>query len=106
MCAGDGLEDAVRFWTDEVDASVIGVNVAERPKFKRTTICVPLNIDQGFARKVSPVGTNDDDKYEYYLGSTDGTEIDFTFVTDGDPFDTNIPAYSVRLVLPIDTTAP
>lgn len=96
MCAGNGFDDAVLFWTDPVDASIVGVNVDRRPKFKHTTICAPLNIDQGFVRKVTPADANNDDIYEYYLGPVDGGEVNFTFRTEGDPFDTRIPVYSVR----------
>ncbi|KIW23064.1 uncharacterized protein PV07_11296 [Cladophialophora immunda] len=95
MCAGNGLDDAIRFWTDPVDASIIGVNVDQRPKFKHTTICAPLNIDQGFVRKVTPADPQDDDIYQYYLGPVDGGQANFTFRTVGDPFYTRIPAYSV-----------
>jgi hypothetical protein len=96
MCAGNTLDDAMQYWTDPVDASVIGVNVDQRPKFKHTTICVPLNIDEGFVRKITPADPNDYDVYEYYLGPAGGGQVNYTFRTEGDPFDTNIAAYSVR----------
>ena len=54
-CSGTGAT-AVRFTTGLVGATRIGVNAADTPRFNRTTICVPLNMEDppkgpGFAEK-------------------------------------------------------
>ena len=49
-CAGDGFT-AAKFTTDLADAASIGINAKRPPKFNRTTICVPLNLRQGFVER-------------------------------------------------------
>ena len=98
FCAGDGINIARRFTTGLVDASLIGINVARPPKYNRTTICVPLNIDQGFVEEIPPDEFHYDYRYEYHLGSTNssGYISNYTFRTEGDPFNYRVPSYSMR----------
>ncbi|KIW65559.1 hypothetical protein, variant [Phialophora macrospora] len=97
LCAGRGLQIATRFTTGRVDASVLGLNVANPPKFNRTTICVPLNMDQGFVKEIAPDKYHSDYRYEYHFGSrNDGRHTwNYTFRTAGDPFNYRVAAYSV-----------
>jgi hypothetical protein len=97
FCAGGGYT-AARFTTGLVDASVLGINTDKPPKFNRTTICVPLYLDQGFVKEIPPGHHNHDYQYEYHLGPVSDSEYhsNYTFRTFGDPFKWDVPAYSVR----------
>lgn len=90
LCSG-GLYSAVAFDTGLIDASVIGINAAETHKFRRTTICSPLNMSEPYI--VSSESTNNTD-YHYYYGTKD--DIEYTFNTSGRPFDWLVPVYSVK----------
>ena len=88
----DGLYSAVSFDTGYVDASVIGINSAKTPKFRRTTSCSPLNMSEPYVLRSSS-GTNST-AYEYYYGTKDNTN--YTFNTSGQPFEWLVPVYSVK----------
>jgi hypothetical protein len=97
LCAGGGYT-AVRFSTGLVEASKIGINSPNPPKFNRTTICVPLNMEQGFIKEIPPDKQHRDYQYEYDLGPVGNSEYqsNHTFHMFGDPFEWAVPAYSVR----------
>lgn len=99
FCASGGYT-AARFTTGLVDANVLGINSRRTPKFNRTSICVPLNIDQGFVRELAPDTEHRDYQYEYYLGQVEdsGYHSDYTYRMFGDPFQWDVPAYSIRCV--------
>lgn len=88
-----GLEGSDGF----VDASTLGLNSPLRPKFRKTTTCVPLNMRQGFIRKLLPDSVHVDYQFEYYLGpvndSASGFSANYTFKMFGDPYRWEIPAY-------------
>ena len=88
----DGLYSAVSFDTGYVDASIIGINSADTPKFRRTTSCSPLNMSEPYVSRSSS-GTNGT-AYQYYYGPKDNTN--YTFNTSGKPFEWLVPAYSVK----------
>lgn len=100
VCAGGNAPIARRFTTDLVDARQIGINTANATKFNRTSICVPLNLDQGYVMEIPPDKYHYDYRYEYHLGARNGSNFysNYTFRTSGDPFNTELPAYSVKLV--------
>lgn len=106
LCAGGGLQLATRFTTGRLDASLLGLNVARPPKFNRTTICVPLNLDQGFVTEIEPDKHHRDYRYEYHLGPrhAGSSTSNYTFRTAGDPFNYRVSAYSVRYVFMISLT--
>ena len=97
FCAGGGYT-AARFTTGLVDAGVLGINTDKPPKFNRTTICVPLNLDQGFIKEIPPDPHHHDYQYEYHLGPVSDSDYhsNYTFRMFGDPFKWDLPAYSVR----------
>lgn len=97
FCAGGGYT-AARFTTGLVDASVLGINTGKPPKFNRTTICVPLDLDQGFVKEIPPDPHHHDYQYEYHLGPVNDSDYhsNYTFRMFGDPFKWDVPAYSVR----------
>lgn len=85
----------VRFTTDLVDASHIGVRGHEPPKLNRTTLCVPLNVD------ANDLVYHYDDlpaHWEYNFGSVNGTlhQANYTFRQQGDPWDWDIRSYTMR----------
>ena len=90
LCSG-GLYSAVSFDTGLIDAGVIGINAPETHKFRRTTICSPLNMSEPYI--VSSESTNNTD-YRYYYGAKD--DIEYTFNTSGRPFEWLVPVYSVK----------
>ena len=88
----DGLYSAVSFDTGYVDASVIGINSAETPKFRRTTSCSPLNMSEPYVLRSSS-GTNST-AYQYFYGPKDNAN--HTYNTSGQPFEWLVPVYSVK----------
>ena len=90
LCSG-GLYSAVSFDTGLIDASVIGINAPETHKFRRTTICSPLNMSKPYI--VPSEGAKNAD-YHYYYGAKD--DIEYTFNTSGRPFEWLVPVYSVK----------
>ena len=92
-CTGHGFS-AVKFTTGLVDARFTGVNAADPPKFNRTMMCVPLNIDQGFVEKTSDQAGH----WGYNLGpvSSDEYTSNYTFRQYGDPFTFDVRSYTVR----------
>lgn len=96
ICANGIYGSAVRLDTHPFSANKIGLNGANLPLIKRTSIFVPLNINSGFVRVIGSSG--DDLEIEYYLGSVNasGQFRNYTFNMYGLPFDWDIPAYSVR----------
>ena len=88
----DGLYSAVSFDTGYVDASVIGINSAKTPKFRRIPSCSPLNMSEPYVSRSSS-GTNST-AYQYYYGPKDNTN--YTFNTSGKPFEWLVPVYSVK----------
>ena len=97
LCPGGGYT-AARFTTGLVDASLLGINAEKAPKFNRTLICVPLDMNQGFIKEIPPDSQHHDYRYEYHLGPVSGSEhhSDYTFRTLGDPFKWDMPGYSMR----------
>jgi hypothetical protein len=98
LCAG-GDTTAVKFSTGLVDASILGFNSDTTPKFKRTTICVPLNLNQGFVDIEPPSPHHSVTRYVYNLGPVNDSEqysSNYTFTLFGDSFKWGISAYSVR----------
>lgn len=92
-CAGDRFT-AAKFTTDLADAASIGINAKRPPKFNRTTICVPLNLRQGFVERTSSrIG-----HWAYNLGPVHSElfSSNYTFRQFGDPFDTDVRSYTMR----------
>jgi hypothetical protein len=94
---------AIKFSTGRISSSIIGINSLNPPKFRRTTVCTPLNVKgnpQHFVRRVAGDGTPGSAPYvyEYDLGQTRSSVSDgnYTFRTMGDAFGWDIPGYSVR----------
>ena len=98
-CTGTGAT-AVRFTTGLVDAAVIGINAKTAPKFNRTTMCVPLNIEEpprgpGFVKETrkSLLGW-----WAHDLGPVESEQYSskYTFEQFGDPFDYRVTSYTMR----------
>ena len=87
ICAGGNAPIARRFTTDLVDARHIGINAANPPKFNRTSICVPLNLNHGYVMEIPPDKYHYDYRYEYHLGARNSSNFysNYTFQTAGDP---------------------
>lgn len=98
ICAGGNAPIARRFTTDLVDARQIGINAPNAPKFNRTSICVPLNLDHGYVMEIPPDKYHYDYRHEYHLGARNSSHFysNYTYRTSGDPFNTGLPAYSVK----------
>nr|OQO17714.1 hypothetical protein B0A51_14464 [Rachicladosporium sp. CCFEE 5018] len=80
--------------TGLVDAKSLGINADRTPLLNRTTMCVPLDIDAGFARK--PSDDSSIGAWEYYLGPKgDHNETEYTFRQFGDPFDFDVRSYTM-----------
>ena len=88
-----GQNQSVTF-TAEVKASELGINSPHPSKFRRTTKCTPLSMDEKFIKNVTENGTT---TYYYYYGEkpNDDPPRKYTFNTTGDPFDSFVPAYEV-----------
>jgi hypothetical protein len=91
---GDGF-NAETFTTDAVKAQRIGIKTREDITFNRTTTCVPLNIYQGFVKKLSDSAGH----WGYELGpvASDEYSSNFTFSQYGDPFEWDVRSYTMRL---------
>lgn len=94
-CASTGFT-AVRFSTGNIDATEVGLNAQRAPKLRRTSICVPLNLDGGFVNRLSHIAGH----WGYDLGPVESKEYwsDYTFVQSGDPFYYDVRAYTMRSV--------
>jgi hypothetical protein len=99
LCPGRG-DIAVKFTTGRIEASVLGINSPRPPKFSRTTICVPVDVNRGFVHQIPPDNTYSEDRYRYYLGPKNGSSqsYDYTYEMFGDPFKWDVAAYSVRYI--------
>lgn len=77
-----------------MDARFTGVKAADPPKFNRTMMCVPLNIDQGFVKRTSDQAGH----WGYNLGpvSSDEYTSNYTFRQYGDPFTFDVRSYTTR----------
>ena len=93
FCIGNA---AVKFTTGLVDARVIGIRAQNGPKFRRSMICTPLNIYQGFVEKTSDQRGH----WAYDLGPVNSEEYSspYTFRQYGDPFDWDVRSYTMRSV--------
>lgn len=98
FCPGSGFT-AVKFTTGLVDAKTIGINAYNAPKFNRTMICVPLDLDAGFAEDLGN-GTRKGE-WGYNLGpvSSDEYQSNYTFRQYGDPFTYDVRSYTLRSVM-------
>lgn len=88
----NGRYSAIKLSTGSLEASLLGINVANPPTFNRTTICAALNPNQSFV-----LTTRHDDgglQYKYELGET--VLSNYTFMTHGNLFNWDIPAYTIR----------
>jgi len=84
----------ITFDTGLVDASVIGINDEETYKFRRRTTCTPLNTDAPY---VIDASVAEDVAYKYYYGAMNATtRTNYTFLSEGDPFDWLSATYDVR----------
>lgn len=94
-CTGNGFE-AVKFSTGLVDAKHIGLNIAKGPRFNRTTVCVPLNLDAGFA--LTPDDDPSADRWDYDLGPVDSDKrkSPYTFQQYVNPFRSDVRSYTMR----------
>lgn len=92
-CASTGFT-AVRFSTDQANARNIGVKVRDPPRFNRTSICVPLDLNAGFVRRLS----RSNGHWGYDLGPvySDEYSSNYTFTQYGDPFEYDVRAYTMR----------
>lgn len=95
-CASTGYT-AVRLSTGMLNAKRIGLNAKRSPKLRRTTVCVPLNLEAGFAEKLSSVSGH----WGYNLGpvSSDRYSSNYTFIQPADPFYYDVRAYTARRVM-------
>lgn len=77
-----------------VDGSEIGINSPATPKFHRTTNRSALNMEYPFVQNVTENGTTN---YYYYYGEKPDHDppANYTYKTDGDPFDGPSATYSV-----------
>ncbi|SMR61827.1 unnamed protein product [Zymoseptoria tritici ST99CH_1E4] len=94
-CAGNGFS-AVRFSTGSVDAKDIGINAGHTLSFNRTSICVPLDINAGFAKDLG--GGSEIGKWGYELGSVGSEQYspsEYTFQQYGDPFSFDVRSYTM-----------
>lgn len=91
-CPGDSYT-AVKFSTGIVDATHIGVNRNRAPKFNRTTICTPFDLNAGFVQHLDRRG-----EYGYELGPVTGDKYQsqYTFHQLGDPWYYDVRAYTMR----------
>jgi hypothetical protein len=92
MCSGD-LYSAVAFDTGYVSIDAIGINTEKDYRFRRRTVCSPLNMSEQYIKQVKSNDLNTTG-YEYYYGSTD--DAAYTFSTTGDSFLWYVPMYSVK----------
>lgn len=92
-CPGAGL-DAVKITTGLVDAKRIGINTPHAPKFNRTTVCVPINMNPGFAKNTSSRPGH----WAHDFGPVESEEhsSDYTFFQFGDPFRFDVRSYTMR----------
>lgn len=91
-----GTYEATQCSTDWVDASALGINSPKNPRFKKTMICTPLDMDAGF---VDPHEEDDEGwMFDYYLGPFDGSlnHTEYTFRQYGFPFKWGVPTYAVK----------
>lgn len=91
VCTND---TTITFFTDMLDASYIGINSPNAPKFRKSLTCSPLNMDERFIRNVTINGKT---RFRYYYGSRPGhyPPVDYTYETAEDPYDTLVPAYDL-----------
>ena len=84
----------VTFSTPLIDASDIGMNTAATPKFRRNITCTPLSMDYPFIQNVTEDGVP---TYYYNYGAKqgDGTPVNYTYKTVGNPWDRLAPVYDV-----------
>lgn len=96
-CSGSSFTTA-RFSTGMMDTKRIGLNFAQRPSINRTTLCVPLNLDAGFVKRLN----NAHGQWGYDLGPVE-SDVDYksnyTFEQSGDPFYYDVRAYTMRQVV-------
>lgn len=87
--------NAVRFYTPLVDSEIIGLNADIRPKFRRSTTCVPLSMRPEF---VDPYWYNDQLQVDYYWGPINRLDefTPYTFRQFGEPFKWGITAYALK----------
>jgi hypothetical protein len=83
-------QTSVEFDTGPVSSGDIGVDSWHPYKFRRKTCCMPLKQD-GFIRNESVNGV---DTYYYYYASQKGTN--YTYSTQGDPFQSGVGGYEVK----------
>ena len=84
---------AINFDTGYLDANLLGLNVANPPKFRLSTTCVPLNTKVPFTKDMV-VGEHNETERRYYYGRTSHSE--FTFNVTGKTYDWRVPAYIVK----------
>lgn len=94
-CPGTGYT-AVKFETEYVDATVIGVNTNPPPKFKRTAMCVPLDLKAGFAEDLGEGRRKGEWGYRLGHKSSDEYKSNYTFEQFGDPFSYDVRSYTMR----------
>ncbi|KAF2739353.1 hypothetical protein EJ04DRAFT_572940 [Polyplosphaeria fusca] len=84
----------VAFDTAITDANKIGINSKIAPKFRRNTKCTPLSMEYPYIQNKTENGTT---TYYYYYGEKPGKDsgTNFTYVTEGDPWDRLAPVYDV-----------
>ncbi|PGH20786.1 hypothetical protein AJ80_03413 [Polytolypa hystricis UAMH7299] len=87
----DGLYSAVSFDTGLVDSNIIGINSPTTYRFRRRSICSPLNVSEPYIQTDSK---NNSTTYRYYYGSKGSNNS--TFETTGDTFSNLVPVYAVN----------
>jgi hypothetical protein len=90
----DDRYTAIRLSTGRASAEVIGLNSNE-VEFDRTSVCTPVDLaylhKRGWLTWVDKT-----QQYEYHLGKAGDNPDDMTFSQSGDPFNWDVPAYSVE----------
>jgi hypothetical protein len=85
----------VVFETGLIDAGDIGINQKNGPKFRRKTTCAVLNWNSTYIR--NETNSAGQQVFYYYYGGkpTHKPPLEYTYTSNGDPFDRTSPVYDV-----------
>lgn len=91
---------SVAFDTGIVDSSILGINAKSTYKFRRSARCAPLRSEYPYVQKRTEKGLT---TYHYHFGklvdvyeNPPETISNYTYSTEGNPFDQLAPVYSLR----------
>lgn len=91
VCTND---TTIKYVTNTLDSSYIGINSPHAPKFRKSITCSPLSMEERFIRNVTVDGKT---RFRYYYGARPShyPPVEYTYETAEDPYDTLVPAYDV-----------